>query len=125
MSFTSTIRKLVFVPALALAACSSQSPNANAPGSATNPQAATASEETREHNPLLAGAWKLGEKTDDPLQMYLADVYTLPASLAGLPGISVPARPSDEGLPVGLQIVTPAWNESRMFTLAHAFERAR
>jgi aspartyl-tRNA(Asn)/glutamyl-tRNA(Gln) amidotransferase subunit A len=68
-------------------------------------------------------AWKLGEKTADPLQMYLADVYTLPASLAGLPGISVPAQPSDDGLPVGLQIVTPSWDEARMFTLGHAFEQ--
>jgi aspartyl-tRNA(Asn)/glutamyl-tRNA(Gln) amidotransferase subunit A len=68
-------------------------------------------------------AWKLGEKTADPLQMYLADVYTLPASLAGLPGISVPAQPSDDGLPVGFQIVTPAWDEARMFTLGHAFEQ--
>jgi len=68
-------------------------------------------------------AWPFGEKVDDPLQMYLNDVYTLPASLAGLPGVSVPAKPSAEGLPIGLQIVTPAWAESRMFTLAHAFER--
>ena len=67
-------------------------------------------------------AWPLGEKVDDPLQMYLADVYTLPASLAGLPGISVPASPSKSGLPIGLQIVTPAWNEERMFALAAAFE---
>jgi aspartyl-tRNA(Asn)/glutamyl-tRNA(Gln) amidotransferase subunit A len=68
-------------------------------------------------------AWPLGAKVDDPLQMYLADVYTLPASLAGLPGISVPAEPTREGLPIGLQIVTPAWTESRLFTLAHAFEQ--
>ena len=68
-------------------------------------------------------AWPLGAKFDDPLQMYLADVYTLPASLAGLPGISVPAAPSPSGLPIGLQIVTPAWTESRMFSLAHAFEQ--
>jgi aspartyl-tRNA(Asn)/glutamyl-tRNA(Gln) amidotransferase subunit A len=67
-------------------------------------------------------AWPLGEKAQDPLAMYLADVYTLPASLAGLPGISVPAAPGD-GLPIGLQIVTPAWSESRMFSLAHAFEQ--
>jgi aspartyl-tRNA(Asn)/glutamyl-tRNA(Gln) amidotransferase subunit A len=67
-------------------------------------------------------AWPLGAKVNDPLQMYLADVYTLPASLAGLPGLSVPCAPSD-GLPVGLQIVTPAWTESRMFALAHAFEQ--
>jgi len=69
-------------------------------------------------------AWPLGAKVNDPLQMYLADVYTLPASLAGLPGISVPASPSPEGLPIGLQIVTPAWTESRLFSLAHALERA-
>jgi aspartyl-tRNA(Asn)/glutamyl-tRNA(Gln) amidotransferase subunit A len=68
-------------------------------------------------------AWPLGAKVADPLQMYLADVYTLPASLAGLPGISVPAEPSKGGLPIGLQIVTPAWTESRMFSLAHAFEQ--
>ncbi|MEO7094915.1 MAG: amidase family protein, partial [Polyangiales bacterium] len=68
-------------------------------------------------------AWPFGEKVDDPLQMYLADVYTLPASLAGLPGISVPAAPSKSGLPIGLQIVTPAWTEARMLTLAHAFEQ--
>jgi aspartyl-tRNA(Asn)/glutamyl-tRNA(Gln) amidotransferase subunit A len=68
-------------------------------------------------------AWPLGAKVADPLAMYLADVYTLPASLAGLPGISVPAAPSSSGLPVGLQIVTPAFTESRMFTLAHAFEQ--
>ncbi len=68
-------------------------------------------------------AWPLGAKVDDPLQMYLADVYTLPASLAGLPGISVPAAPSAAGLPIGLQIVTPAWTEDRLFQLAHAFEQ--
>jgi aspartyl-tRNA(Asn)/glutamyl-tRNA(Gln) amidotransferase subunit A len=69
-------------------------------------------------------AWPLGAKVNDPLQMYLADVYTLPASLAGLPGISIPSEPSRTGLPIGLQIVTPAWTEARMFQLAHAFEQA-
>ncbi len=68
-------------------------------------------------------AWPFGAKVADPLAMYLADVYTLPASLAGLPGISVPAAPSASGLPVGMQIVTPAWDEARMLTLAHAFEQ--
>ncbi len=68
-------------------------------------------------------AWLLGEKVSDPLAMYLADVYTLPASLAGLPGISVPAAPSQSGLPIGLQIVAPAWQETRVFSLAHAFEQ--
>ncbi|MBL8716033.1 MAG: Asp-tRNA(Asn)/Glu-tRNA(Gln) amidotransferase subunit GatA [Myxococcales bacterium] len=69
-------------------------------------------------------AWPFGQKTADPLQMYLADLFTLPASLAGLPGISVPAaKGAESGLPVGLQIVTPAFDEARMFTLAHAFEQ--
>jgi aspartyl-tRNA(Asn)/glutamyl-tRNA(Gln) amidotransferase subunit A len=68
-------------------------------------------------------AWKLGEKVDDPLKMYLNDVFTLPASLAGLPGVSLPAQPSREGLPIGLQIVTPAMTEGRMIAIAHAFEQ--
>jgi aspartyl-tRNA(Asn)/glutamyl-tRNA(Gln) amidotransferase subunit A len=68
-------------------------------------------------------AWPLGEKVDDPLKMYLADVFTLPASLAGVPGISVPAAPSKSGLPIGLQLVADAWHEERLFTLAHAFEQ--
>ncbi|MFI5301197.1 MAG: Asp-tRNA(Asn)/Glu-tRNA(Gln) amidotransferase subunit GatA [Polyangiales bacterium] len=69
-------------------------------------------------------AWKMGEKSDDPLKMYLADVFTLPASLAGLPGVSLPALPSRHGLPIGLQIVTPAMTEARMLAIAHAFEQA-
>ncbi len=68
-------------------------------------------------------AWPLGEKVDDPLKMYLADVFTLPASLAGVPGISVPAAPSKTGLPIGLQLVADAWQEARLLTLAHAFEQ--
>jgi aspartyl-tRNA(Asn)/glutamyl-tRNA(Gln) amidotransferase subunit A len=68
-------------------------------------------------------AWKLGDKVDDPLKMYLADVFTLPASLAGVPGISIPAAPGAEGLPVGLQLVADAWQESKLLTLAHAFEQ--
>jgi aspartyl-tRNA(Asn)/glutamyl-tRNA(Gln) amidotransferase subunit A len=67
-------------------------------------------------------AFKLGEKVDDPLAMYLNDVYTLPASLAGIPGISVPAGPSPAGLPVGLQIIAPALKETTMFSLAAAIE---
>jgi aspartyl-tRNA(Asn)/glutamyl-tRNA(Gln) amidotransferase subunit A len=67
-------------------------------------------------------AFRLGEKVDDPLAMYLNDVYTLPASLAGIPGISVPAGPSPAGLPVGLQIIAPALKETTMFSLAAAIE---
>ena len=67
-------------------------------------------------------AFALGEKTGDPLSMYLSDVYTLPASLAGLPAVSVPCAPTKAGLPVGLQIVTPALDESRALALAAAWE---
>lgn len=66
----------------------------------------------------------LGEKTADPLSMYLSDIYTLPASLAGLPAASVPCAPTRQGLPVGLQIIAPALRETRMFALASAWESA-
>jgi len=67
-------------------------------------------------------AFKFGEKTGDPLSMYLSDIYTLPASLAGLPAISVPCAPTKSGLPVGLQIVAPALKETIAFTVAAAWE---
>lgn len=75
-------------------------------------------------------AWKLGEKTEDPLKMYLADSFTIPASLAGLPGISIPCwfAESEENekvsLPVGLQILAPKLSEEKVFEVAHVFERA-
>src|SRR5579863_679775 len=69
-------------------------------------------------------AFKLGEKTDDPLQMYLADIYTVTGSLAGVPGISVPCGKTSAGLPVGLQIYGPAFGEDRVLHMAHAFGRA-
>ncbi len=69
-------------------------------------------------------AFKLGEKTQDPLQMYLADIYTVTGSLAGIPGISVPCGKSAEGLPVGMQILGPPFSESRVLQLAYAFEAA-
>src|SRR5262249_20358718 len=69
-------------------------------------------------------AFKLGEKIDDPLSMYLADIYTLPASLAGVPAISVPCAPAlVEGaprpLPVGLQFIAPPLEEARLCSLGH------
>ncbi len=67
-------------------------------------------------------AFKLGEKTSDPLAMYLNDVYTLPASLAGIPALSVPCAPAKNGLPIGLQMMAPALEESRLFALASAWE---
>jgi aspartyl-tRNA(Asn)/glutamyl-tRNA(Gln) amidotransferase subunit A len=69
-------------------------------------------------------AFKLGERTNDPLQMYLADIYTVTGSLAGVPGISVPCGKICGKLPVGLQIFGPAFGESRVLQLAHAFEQA-
>ena len=68
--------------------------------------------------------FKLGERVDDPLQMYLADIYTVTGSLAGLPGISVPCGRIGGALPVGLQIFGPAFGEGKVLQLAHAFERA-
>ena len=67
-------------------------------------------------------AFRLGEKVDDPLAMYLSDIYTLPASLAGLPAMSVPCAPTRAGLPVGLQIVARPLEESTMLAVAAAWE---
>ncbi len=68
-------------------------------------------------------AFKIGEKTDDPLQMYLADVFTLAQPLAGIPAMSIPCGFAD-GLPVGLQIMGRAFDEERIFRVAYAFEQA-
>ena len=69
-------------------------------------------------------AFKLGEKTNDPLQMYLADIYTVTGSLAGVPGISVPCGKSKAGLPIGLQLFAKHFDEARLLRLAHAFEQS-
>ncbi|WP_250449996.1 Asp-tRNA(Asn)/Glu-tRNA(Gln) amidotransferase subunit GatA [Caballeronia sp. ATUFL_M2_KS44] len=72
-------------------------------------------------------AWNLGEKTDDPVQMYLADIYTLSVSLAGLPGMSVPCgfgAGANANRPVGLQIIGNYFNEARMLQVADALQRA-
>ena len=69
-------------------------------------------------------AFKLGEKISDPLQMYLADIYTVTGDLAGITGISVPCGKTKAQLPVGLQILGPHFSESRILRLARAFERA-
>ncbi|MDR3567272.1 MAG: Asp-tRNA(Asn)/Glu-tRNA(Gln) amidotransferase subunit GatA [Syntrophobacteraceae bacterium] len=69
-------------------------------------------------------AFKLGEKSNDPLQMYLSDVFTLPASLAGIPGISVPCGFTTEHLPIGLQILGPHFREELVLRVAHQFEQA-
>jgi aspartyl-tRNA(Asn)/glutamyl-tRNA(Gln) amidotransferase subunit A len=66
-------------------------------------------------------AFRLGEKSDDPLAMYLNDVYTVSANLAGIPGISVPCGLSSEGLPIGFQLVGNFWSESALLTLAATY----
>jgi aspartyl-tRNA(Asn)/glutamyl-tRNA(Gln) amidotransferase subunit A len=68
-------------------------------------------------------AFRLGERTEDPLAMYLADIYTVTASLAGLPAISIPCGNTPEGLPVGLQIAGPHFGEARVLQLAHLSEQ--
>ncbi|HJR45349.1 MAG TPA: Asp-tRNA(Asn)/Glu-tRNA(Gln) amidotransferase subunit GatA [Actinomycetota bacterium] len=68
-------------------------------------------------------AFKIGERTDDPLAMYLSDVYTVPVNLAGNTAISVPCGLADDGLPVGLQIIAKSLDERTMFRAAYAFEQ--
>jgi aspartyl-tRNA(Asn)/glutamyl-tRNA(Gln) amidotransferase subunit A len=69
-------------------------------------------------------AFKLGEKANDPLAMYLADIYTVTADLAGIPGISIPCGETREKLPIGLQILGRHFDEATILRLAHAYERA-
>jgi aspartyl-tRNA(Asn)/glutamyl-tRNA(Gln) amidotransferase subunit A len=79
---------------------------------------------------LIAGpvapsvAWKHGEQGDDPVKAYLADIFTLPASLAGLPGMSLPAGFGEHGMPVGLQLIGNYFAEGRLLHAAHAFQQA-
>ncbi|HUW20667.1 MAG TPA: Asp-tRNA(Asn)/Glu-tRNA(Gln) amidotransferase subunit GatA [Sedimentisphaerales bacterium] len=67
-------------------------------------------------------AFKIGEKVDDPLQMYLSDIYTIAANLAGIPGVCIPCGFDDKGLPIGLQILGPAFCEDRLLRIARMFE---
>ncbi len=69
-------------------------------------------------------AFKIGEKSQDPLQMYLSDIYTISANLAGVPAISVPCGFTRAGLPVGLQILAEPFGEETLFRLGHAYEQA-
>ena len=68
-------------------------------------------------------AFKFGEKSDDPISMYLSDVYTISTNLAGLPGISVPCGFSNSGLPIGVQLIGKAFEESSLLQIAHAYDR--
>ena len=69
-------------------------------------------------------AFKLGAKTEDPLQMYLSDIFTLSANLAGIPGVSLPCGMDKKGLPIGLQLLGPAFKEQRLLKIAHKFQLA-
>ncbi len=69
-------------------------------------------------------AFKIGERCDDPLAMYLSDIYTVSANLAGIPGISVPCGLSSNGLPIGVQLLGNFWSESLLLNLAAAYETA-
>jgi aspartyl-tRNA(Asn)/glutamyl-tRNA(Gln) amidotransferase subunit A len=83
-----------------------------------------------QHCDVIAGpvaptvAWKLGAQAADPLQAYLADIFTLPASLAGLPGMSVPAGTGAGGMPVGLQLIGNYFDEGRLLHAAHSLQQA-
>jgi aspartyl-tRNA(Asn)/glutamyl-tRNA(Gln) amidotransferase subunit A len=68
-------------------------------------------------------AFKIGEKSDDPLAMYLSDIYTVSANLAGIPGISVPCGLSSEGLPIGMQLLGNFWSEDVLLNLANVYEK--
>ena len=69
-------------------------------------------------------AFKIGEKSDDPLAMYLNDIYTVSANLAGVPGISVPCGLSEGGLPIGTQLIGNYWSEASLLNFAHTYESA-
>ena len=69
-------------------------------------------------------AFKIGEKSNDPIAMYLSDIYTVSANLAGIPAISVPCGLSSDGLPIGVQLVGNFWSEDVLLNLAHSFEAA-
>ena len=69
-------------------------------------------------------AWKIGEKIDDPLKMYLSDIFTVTANLAGIPGLSIPIGFTKNGLPVGIQILGPQFAEETLFEIGKAFEEA-
>jgi len=68
-------------------------------------------------------AFKIGEKIDDPLKMYLSDIYTIAANLAGIPAISVPCGFDNGGLPIGLQILSPAFGEEKLLRIARMYEK--
>ena len=68
-------------------------------------------------------AFKIGERIDNPLAMYLSDIYTISVNLSGLPAVSVPCGFNQEGLPIGLQIIARPFDEETIFRVAYTFEQ--
>jgi aspartyl-tRNA(Asn)/glutamyl-tRNA(Gln) amidotransferase subunit A len=73
---------------------------------------------------MPTGAFKLGEKVSDPLQMYLADIYTASANLAGIPGLAIPSGFNSAGLPLGFQLMGSRFSENTLFTLGKMYQKA-
>jgi aspartyl-tRNA(Asn)/glutamyl-tRNA(Gln) amidotransferase subunit A len=68
-------------------------------------------------------AFKFGEKSNDPISMYLSDIFTISTNLAGLPALSVPCGFTNSGLPIGMQLIGQAFEESSLLSIAHAYDR--
>ena len=68
-------------------------------------------------------AFKFGSKTENPLEMYLEDIYTVPVNIAGLPGMSIPGGFDKDGMPIGIQIIANAFDELKMLQVAYTFEQ--
>ena len=71
-----------------------------------------------------SSAFKIGEKTNDPISMYLNDIFTVPVNLAGIPAISIPAGQDEKGYPLGLQLITKALDEQKVLNIAFAMEKS-
>ena len=70
-------------------------------------------------------AYKIGEKTSDPLEMYLGDAYSVPVNIAGVPALSMPCGTGEGGMPVGMQLIGPAFSEAMLYRIGYAFENGR
>ena len=68
-------------------------------------------------------AYKIGEKTENPLEMYMGDIYTVPVNIAGIPAISLPCGKTKSGLPIGMQLIGNHFSEALLYRAAYAFER--
>ena len=70
-------------------------------------------------------AYKLGEKTDNPLEMYLGDIYTVPVNIAGIPALSLPCGTDSNGLPIGMQLIGKVFSEPMLYQAGNAFEQVK